>query len=278
MQMSDEQVGAVSYGGGVQSTALLVMAARKMINYPLFIFANTGDDSEHPDSLEYVREIAIPYGRKHGIEVIEVRKDGPTLLQAAEGALLTRRDGETTVSFPLPMYGETGAPMNRKCTSDWKITIVSKELRRRGHSAKNPAHLALGISTDEIQRAKGEGHQNPKNKIQILHYPLLQHQMNRNDCLALIADEGLPQPAKSACYFCPFHSRDAWQHLRENRPDLFERSVQLEVRYQERLADRGLRNMWITSAGSRSGMHLDQAINNQPSLFNDDECGGFCHT
>jgi hypothetical protein len=41
-------VRAISYGGGVQSTALLVLAARREIDFPLAIFANVGDDSEHP--------------------------------------------------------------------------------------------------------------------------------------------------------------------------------------------------------------------------------------
>jgi hypothetical protein len=37
-----------SYGGGVQSTAALVLAAQGKIDYPVFLFANVGDDSEHP--------------------------------------------------------------------------------------------------------------------------------------------------------------------------------------------------------------------------------------
>ena len=273
MPETPKTVRSVSYGGGVQSTALLVMAARGMIDYPLFIFANTGDDSEHPDSIAYVREIAIPYGKEHGIEVVEVARKGPTLLQVAMG------EGQYESSkFPLPFYGENGPPLGRACTSEWKIRTVAKELRRRGCSAKNPAHVALGISMDEIQRAKAEGYQDPKFKIQILHYPLLQAGMNRHDCLKMIADEGLPEPGKSSCYFCPFHSRDAWQRLRETRPDLFEQSVRLEKRYKERLDEHGLRTQWLTPAGSRSNMTLDQAINDQPSLFGGDECGGYCHT
>jgi len=262
----------VSYGGGVQSTALLVMAARKMIDYPLFIFANTGDDSEHPDSLDYVRNIATPYAKEHGIEVVEVARKGPTLMQAAMG------EGEATSSnFPLPFYG-SGGPLNRTCTAKWKIHTVGQELRARGHSAKNPAHVALGISVDEFQRAKGEGYQDPKFKIQILHYPLLQHGLTRHDCHDLIADEGLPQPGKSSCFFCPYHSKLKWQHLRVTRPDLFEKSVQLERRYQQRLEEKGAPKQWISAAGPRSGMTLDVAINDQPELFGDEDCGGYCHT
>lgn len=70
---------AVSYGGGVQSTALLVLAATGRIDFPLFLMANVGDDSEHPDTLTYVREIAMPYAEAHGIEVQlldRVKRDG----------------------------------------------------------------------------------------------------------------------------------------------------------------------------------------------------------
>src|ERR671910_1536926 len=37
----------VSYGGGVQSNALLELAAQGRIDYRTFLFANVGDDSEH---------------------------------------------------------------------------------------------------------------------------------------------------------------------------------------------------------------------------------------
>jgi len=59
----------VSYGGGVQSLALLVLAAQRRIGFPVFPFANTGDDSEDPATLDYVRTVAMPYAAEHGIEL-----------------------------------------------------------------------------------------------------------------------------------------------------------------------------------------------------------------
>lgn len=70
---------AVSYGGGVQSTALLVLAAQRRIDFPLFLMANVGEDSEHPDTLTYVREVAAPFAAEHGIELVmldRVKRDG----------------------------------------------------------------------------------------------------------------------------------------------------------------------------------------------------------
>jgi len=44
---------AISYGGGVQSTALVVLAAQGVIDFPLALFANVGEDAE-PDTIRYV--------------------------------------------------------------------------------------------------------------------------------------------------------------------------------------------------------------------------------
>src|SRR5688500_11880205 len=64
----------VSYGGGVQSTALLVLAAQGYIDFPTFLFSNVGDDSEHPDTLAYVREVAFDYAGQHGIRMEELHR------------------------------------------------------------------------------------------------------------------------------------------------------------------------------------------------------------
>lgn len=63
-----------SYGGGVQSTAALALAAQGIIDFPVFLFCNVGDDSENPETLTYVHDVAMPYAREHGIEVIELQK------------------------------------------------------------------------------------------------------------------------------------------------------------------------------------------------------------
>ena len=51
-----EQLKVFSYGGGVQSTACLVLVAQGKLGIQTFLFANVGDDSEHPATLRYVRD------------------------------------------------------------------------------------------------------------------------------------------------------------------------------------------------------------------------------
>jgi hypothetical protein len=48
-------VDSFSYGGGIQSTAVLALSGRGVLGWRTFLFANTGDDSEDPKTLVYVR-------------------------------------------------------------------------------------------------------------------------------------------------------------------------------------------------------------------------------
>lgn len=261
-------VRALSYGGGVQSTAMLVLAAERRIDFPVALFANVGDDSENPDTIDYFRDVAQPYAESHGIELVElhkVRRDGSI------DTLLQRIERETT-SIPIPMRLSMGAPGTRKCTSEFKIRVVAKELRRRGARRDNPAVLALGISLDEYQRMRtdsGIPHET-------LAYPLIDLRMTRQDCVNIINGAGLPVPPKSSCYFCPFHNRRMWMELRRDRPDLFAESVRIERLLNDRRERLGKDPMWMTDALRP----LDEAIteDGQLDLFAPGcDIAGYCH-
>src|SRR5690606_16866009 len=97
----------ISYGGGVQSTALLVLAARREIDFRTFLFANVGDDSEHPATLAYVREIAIPYAMRAGLDIHQPnrrRRDG------ASETPIHPRDRADTRPTPNPVRMANRAP------------------------------------------------------------------------------------------------------------------------------------------------------------------------
>ena len=106
-----------SYGGGVQSTAVLVLASQGKVQYDHFLFSNVGDDSEHPDTLEYFKDYAMPFAEEHGISLLTVgRKD------TIRGRIFSElRD------VPIPVRMNTGAPGNRKCTELYKIKVVETQ-------------------------------------------------------------------------------------------------------------------------------------------------------
>lgn len=266
---------AASYGAGVQSTAMLVLAAQGKIEPRLFIFANVGDDSEHPDSLRYFREVATPYAAEHGIELVEVQRTWKRGERAGTpNTLYAATVDPTTRSVPIPVrMARNGAPGNRSCTSDWKIKVIGEELRRRGATAEDPAIVSMGISVDEIERARPGT--DPRMPYQSRVYPLLDLGMNRRDCQIVIADAGLPVPPKSSCWFCPFHDVEAWRRLRSETPDLWAKAIDMEAQINATRHRIGRDDVYLT----RFGKPLAEVLDDQLSFDGMDGCdSGWCMT
>ncbi len=242
-----------SFGAGVQSTAVLALQAMGRLDepYDVFLFANVGDDSEHPASLDYFRDVHVPYAEAHGIDLQELRRikrDGtsPTLLE------YTLQDER---SIRIPVYLEGGGPGRRSCTADYKIHVIRKWQRQHGSSRDDPAVCGLGISVDEIHRARTDSGFDD----QVLDYPLIDLGMNRRDCYDIIQEAGLPRAPKSACWFCPFHNRENWRQLKREQPVLFLKAVELERTLGDRRETLGKDRCHLT-ATSRP---LDQVIDDQ---------------
>jgi len=264
-----DHIHAFSFGGGVQSTAALVLAAQGKLpatddsyRWDAFLFSNVGERAESPATLRYVTEYAMPFAEQHGIELVEVRK---RLRDGTADDLMDRIERGMR-SLPFPVRMNNGAPGNRSCTAEFKIRVIEKELKRRGATKQMPAIVGIGISMDEIQRAKGWGTVDPRTPTQIREYPLLRLGLRRRDALRVIADAGLPQPPRSACFFCPFHSLDEWRRLKREEPDLFDKSVALEAMLNQRRDELGKDHVWLT----RYAMPLDQVVSDQLVLSVDD--------
>lgn len=254
---------AFSFGGGVQSTAALVLAADGRIDFPLFLFANVGDDSENPATLRYVREVAMPYAKSHKIALMELTK-ADTLRQRVMRS-------ERSVPIPVRMSG-SGAIGNRQCTQRFKIAPIAAELKRRGATVAVPAIVGLGISLDEFHRARSGS---PIAHETIV-YPLLDLRMDRQDCQNVITRAGLAMPPKSSCYFCPFQTQRQWQTLRLNDPDSFAQAVEMETRINQHRAAMQRDPVWL-SAALRP---LAEAITDDGQLDMFDggcDIGGYCH-
>lgn len=273
-----------SYGGGVQSTALLVLSAQGYLPYRTFLFANVGDDSEHPATLTYVREVAFDYAAANGIEIHELHRVPKKGRFAGRVETLVERMSATgSRSIPIPMRGsDTGKPGKRTCTADFKIAVVGRWLREHGATAANPARVAIGISTDEYERATDKR----ESAYERVEYPLLhlEHRLapagaSRDQCKKIIASAGLPIPGKSSCYFCPFHKPRVFADMARTEPVLFEQACQVEDHINSGRPDDN--HLYLT----RFGRPLrDVFENTQQAMFDDwdeDEgyrCGDRCDT
>lgn len=269
----------ISYGGGVQSTAMLVLAAQGRLGYDVdaALFANVGEDSEHPATLDYVRNIAMPWAAEHGIPVYElhkVKRDG----SPARGlwSHIVDHDDPTTLREPIPVRGMNGAPLSRSCTVDWKIKVVGKWLKANGATKDNPATVCIGISTDEIQRVSNKRAMPYERPV----YPLIDLELDRSACMTVIADAGLPVPPKSSCYFCPFHRPQMWSEMRRDEPELFFKAADLEATLIARRAAVGKDPVFLTRFNRPLAEAIGEAQDMLPGFGADmDTCDeGYCWT
>ncbi|MCA1571973.1 MAG: phosphoadenosine phosphosulfate reductase [Chloroflexi bacterium] len=254
-----------SYGGGVQSTAALVLAAEGRIDYRLFLFANVGDDSEHPATLEYLEKWAKPFAAAHDIALHELRRhrrDGE--VETLYGRLVK----EGSKSLPIPVRMSNGVPGTRRCTADFKIRVITKWLREHGATEAEPAIVGIGISTDEVQRMNNRRLE----KCEITEYPLIDLRLSRDACAEVIRRAGLPVPHKSSCYFCPFHRIGTWAEMRRDEPELFAKSVALETLLNDRRARLGKDPVYFNSRA----VPLERIAEAQAALFGDEDEAETC--
>lgn len=123
--------------------------------------------------------------------------------------------------------------MGRKCTAEFKVRELTKKTRqligaskiRAWHKSPSDAlaKIWIGISLDEIQRIKPS--QEPwKESI----WPLIERRMSRHDCLNWMRANGFPEPPRSACIWCPFHSDEEWIRQKNEEPDEWRKSVEFD--------------------------------------------------
>lgn len=229
----------------MQSTALCVLATQgKIGRVDAALFSNVGDDSEHPATVDYVRDVMIPWAADRGLEIIELHR---TLRDGSTQTLWQRimdYEGDK-LREPIPVYGWSGAPLSRSCTADHKIKVLGKWIKANASKDSLPADVLIGISTDEFQRANRGKSEKWENRI----YPLLDLGLSRIDCVRIIEEAGLPVPPKSSCFFCPFHSMQTWSALKQDDPVLFQRAADLEAKMNERRAARSMPPVYLTRKG-----------------------------
>lgn len=170
---------------------------------------------------------------------------------------------------------DKGGMLWRKCTVDFKIAPIRRQMRAllQEHGLKR-AEQWLGISADEAHRMKGSRVQYITNR-----YPLVERLWSRPDCLHWLREHDYPEPPKSACYFCPYHSHGHWARMKREDPVSFQLAVEFDeaLRAGGRLP--GVRGEVYLHRSFRPlrEVDFDGTASGQLDLFSPgEECEGVC--
>ena len=174
----------VSYGGGVNSTAMLVKMVEHEIKPDAILFADTG--GEQQETYSYIQYISM-WLVSNSFPKIEVVK-----YKTKHGDELTlEQDVINNNTLPSIAFGF------KTCSQKFKITPQEKWIKEHYPDSWSITHY-IGFDAGEPKRAKEnplEGHKNI--------YPLIMWGMDRDKCKKAIIDSGLCLPPKSSCFFCP---------------------------------------------------------------------------
>jgi hypothetical protein len=200
---------AISLGAGVQSSTMALMAA-------------AGEIEPMPDCGIFSDTQAEPLAVYRWLDWLEKQLPFPVYRVTAGNLTKTigskRPHGQFRI-VPIPAFvknptGEMGGLINRSCTRDFKIDPIRRKVRElvgltRKRSPKTPVVTQwIGISLDEAHRMKPS-----REPWQEMRWPLIELRITRTDCLQWMRQHGFPEPPKSSCIYCPFHSDQQWRNL-----------------------------------------------------------------
>lgn len=244
----------VSYGGGRNSTALLVAMAYKGIVPEAILFSDTG--GEHPKTYEYIElfdrwliannfpkiqrvcyRMQKPRPRKkllvHRMFRTLASIDSPawlldlalTIFQNLRQDWIYKTLEEECVTFKMLPSKAYGAG---KCSAKWKVEPLEKEARQV--TGNKLYSCWIGIHSGESSRVLDKsGRFRPiRERYGFKHYPLIEWGIDQKECEALIRSVGLPVPRKSSCFFCPNMRVEEVRELKRDYPELYERAIYLE--------------------------------------------------
>ena len=190
----------LSFGGGKNSTAVLVRYLREGWSLDAVVFADTGEES--PETMAVV-DHAKALCKRHGVRFAVVKSHLGRLVDYY-------RDNK------IVPYATV-----KSCTVKFKIRPVRKWMTENGF---RPVTVLVGIAYDEIHRVRDSDVKWANND-----FPLVDWKWGRQECRDEIEKhwDGPPVP-KSGCMGCPLQGRANFLKLSRDHPKVFQRWREME--------------------------------------------------
>jgi 3'-phosphoadenosine 5'-phosphosulfate sulfotransferase (PAPS reductase)/FAD synthetase len=223
-------VSIVSFGGGVNSTAMLVGMIERREQIAAILFADTG--GEKPETYDFIMQFREWLaGNGHALTVIaySAKIESPLGVDFACGSAHKSLEDECHNNGTLPSkaFGFGG------CSHKWKRYPMDKFCdqflpARDAWVLGEKVCRCIGIHAGETRRGKI-----PDDEKYTYRFPLREWGWGQEQCEIAITKAGLPVPPKSACFFCPAMKKGEVVELSKRHPELFQRAVAMEQNARE---------------------------------------------
>jgi hypothetical protein len=200
-----------SFGGGTDSTAMLIGMVQKQLPVDLILFADTG--GEKPHTYEHIKKFSEWLVLMGYPPIVSVRYKRETL---EENSLRIKGLPSIAYGFKKCSLKFKVQPQDQYC-NNWK---PAKDAWKRGEKVTK----LIGYEAGEERRAKIS-----EDKKYAYRYPLIEWGWDRAKCIEVIQSVGLPLPGKSACFFCPSSKAQEVKQLAKDYPHLAQRALAMEA-------------------------------------------------
>jgi len=189
------------YAPDIDSTGLVLYMVKHRIPIEEVIYVNNG--AEETDGMHYIKNVLIPYLKKHGVRFKSVKTD----------SIYDWYFSKKKIPFRI----------NRDCTKMFK----SDPFRQYLEQSYGEKHLNVycGFTSEE----KGRDQMRTW-KTYLYKYPLIDNNIDRDSLKLLFDEASLPLPKRAGCYFCPFKSQREWLMTYLKEPERFQKAKALEER------------------------------------------------
>lgn len=225
----------VTYGGGVNSVALLELLRRLGVVPRAIVMSDPGH--EWPETLRYRDAVLRPWLRRIGFpDVVVVSRESEAAYRPRSQHVGTLGD-ECLSKRMLP---SVAYPPHKKCSLKYKRDpqLWWAERQRWVYeevASGQPIVKCIGFDAGEDHRIKPSFADSAEALLCVPWYPLYEAGLERADCIRLIEQAGLPVPRKSACTFCPNNTFEDWSTLRAEHPRLFAYAIEMSRRAEPHL-------------------------------------------
>lgn len=211
----------ISYGGGLDSFAMLVRAIELKVHVDAVAFCDVGDPdhidpAEWPGTYRHIREVAEPMCRDAGIPFVWISSDRYPVRDARSLFAWMKARGQIPIAGP-----------KRICTTIAKVERFEAWARDVFPGAE--VEVWIGFEAGEEARAAKDPNAGKDGGWRKNRFPLIEWGMCRCRCEAMVRLRGYPVPRKSACTYCPYGTKGDWQTLQRELPATFDAVAQLEA-------------------------------------------------
>lgn len=231
---------SVSWGVGVDSTAILVLMVQAGIVPDTIIFSDPGDEWEETyDYFPYFAEWLVDQGFPEPVWV-----DRWTLMKnllrretlAQECLRISTVPSKVKKNSPPALHA--GLPSKAfgrsRCTLKFKRDVINAYLLTQQWvhdemAAKRKVIKIIGFEATETHRVMSTFKDDKENEMARALYPLVEWGIDREMAKKVIARAGLKVPRKSACTYCPYNTDDEWRELATTEPEAWLQALKMEA-------------------------------------------------